>query len=205
MAIVNKFGTLMSTGSGGSTVNTDSIHGYLGILSGFYFGESTGTIITIGDEDVDTWIDAPLTVYDEGNNEGLFDYRPSDLITAQPVGYDVGTNTYNLEGLTLKSFCGFRAGFTFNPDIDEGQLEARMIFQRHSGSIPSDDFPIETTALTMSRGADFEYLAEPYLTFFVGDTIDTNAVGDAGTFRFQIKTDVAGTLDMREQTLFIYK
>ena len=39
--------------------------------------------------------------------------------------------------------------------------------------------------------------------FFIGDTIDTNGAGDAGKVRFQVKTDVAGTITMNELALFI--
>ena len=74
------------------------------------------------------------------------------------------------------------------PDEDEGALEAQLNFRRHSGTTPSEDFQIADVALSMSQGADIEYPAEPTLTFFVGDTIDTNGAGDAfvGGFMSQL-------------------
>lgn len=94
---------------------------------------------------------------------------------------------------------------TFEPDEDEGELDVRLLFNRHSGTTPSDDFEIADVALTMSQGADVEYPAEPMLSFFVGDTIDTNGPGDAGRCRFQIRSTVAGTVRMRALTWYITK
>ena len=59
--------------------------------------------------------------------------------------------------------------------------------------------------MTMSQGSDIGYLAEAFISFFIGDTIATEAIGDAGTFRFQIKSSVSGTLLMKALTLFINK
>ena len=55
----------------------------------------------------------------------------------------------------------------------------------------------------MESGADEEYPHLVNVQFFVGDTINTNGVGDAGKVRFQIKSDVAGTILMNEMAIFI--
>ena len=94
---------------------------------------------------------------------------------------------------------------SFVPDEDEGQLETRLLFNRHSGATPSGDFSIEEVSLSMQGGADVPYTSEPMLSFFVGDTIDTNAVGDAGKCRFQVKSTVAGVLSMRALTWYLHK
>ena len=91
----------------------------------------------------------------------------------------------------------------FEPDEDEGSLEARLNFRRHSGTTPSEDFQIADVALAMSQGADIEYPAEPTLTFFVGDTIDTNGPGDAGSCTFQVKATVPGTVRMFALTWYV--
>ena len=97
----------------------------------------------------------------------------------------------------------FRASMSFVPETDEGQLETRLLFERHSGTIPNDQFPIEEVSLSMEQGADIHYPAEPMLSFFVGDTIDTNGPGDAGSCKFQIKSSVEGTLHMRALTWYV--
>ena len=124
---------------------------------------------------------------------------------SDPTGWDETTGFFNLEGLTTTAFCSFRASMSFEPDEDEGQLEARLFFERHTGTVPNDPFPIEDVILTMNQGADIEYPAEPLLSFFVGDTIDTNSEGDAGRCKFQIKSSVAGTVRMRALTWYINK
>jgi hypothetical protein len=93
----------------------------------------------------------------------------------------------------------------FTPDEDGGQVDTRIFFTRHTGATPSEPFPIEEVTLSMQQGADIAYVAEPMLSFFVGDTIDTNGVGDAGSFKFQFKTNVPGTLTMRALTFYIHQ
>ena len=153
----------------------------------------------VSEEDIDTWIQPSFTT----DAQGVFDYRPLDMTDAVADPFDDGTQVFTLEGLSLSSSVNFRASMSFDPDEDEGILEARLLFNRHSGTTPADDFAIEDVALTMSNGAELDYPAEPLLTFFVGDTIDTNGPGDAGKCIFQVRSTVPGTISMRALTWYI--
>ena len=181
----------------------ESLQGYYSLLSGFYFGGvATERVITTAE--ADTWIDIELTI----DPSGTFEHRPTDMITAQAVGHTgTGANgsriAFLLEGLTQSSTASVRAAMTFDPDEDGGRFESKILFTRHSGASPSIDFAIEANSLIMESGADTAYAYTPNTQFFVGDTINTYGVGDAGTVRLQVKTDVAGTLQMREIALFI--
>lgn len=182
----------------------DYNQGFYGLLTNFYYtgGLATDTVVAV--EDVDTWIDVNLTV----DALGQFDNRPAPMQSAQASGHTgAGTQAdpivFLLEGLEQTSSANFRAAMTFTPDEDGGRLDSRILFNRHSGTTPSDDFAIEATSVAMESGADEAYANTANLQFFVGDTIDTNGAGDAGKVRFQIKSDVAGTLSMREIALFI--
>lgn len=179
--------------------------GYYGVITAFYFdGSPTETVIDV--DQVDQWVDVNFTVHAvEGFTLGEFDNRPLAMKQADATGWDEATGLFNLEGLETTAFCSFRASMTFEPEEDEGQLDARLEFQRHSGTTPSDPFPIEDVVATMSQGASIEYNVEPFLTFFVGDTIDTNGAGDAGKCKFQIKSSVAGIVRMRALTWYINK
>ena len=179
--------------------------GYYGVLSSFYYGGlPTETVIEVSDEG--SWMDVDLDIHTvEGLLEGEFDQRPLIMKQASPTGFDEDTGFFTLEGLDTTAFCSFRASMTFEPEEDEGQLQARLFFERHSGTNPADPFPIEDVVATMSQGADIEYPVEPFLSFFVGDTIDTNAPGDAGKCKFQIKSSVAGIVRMRALTWYINK
>ena len=187
--------------------------GYYGLLSGFYFSEpydNADVTTTITEDDVDDWVDINFAYSTPNSNQGLFDKRPVGMVEAQANGHSgAGTQadpiTFKLEGLDLRSFCSFRSSMSFNPDTDEGQFEARLLFQRHSGTTPSTDFSIEDVVMTMSEGAERAYPAEPFLSFFVGDSIDTEAPGDAGTFRYQVKASVPGTVTTNALTLYINK
>ena len=184
---------------------SETVQGYYGILSSFYFGGSA-TETEIGVDDINTWVDVELTA----DSAGVFDYRPSSMKAAQPLGH-LGSGTaaspiiFSLEGLDIQAFANFRASLSFEPAEDEGQFESRLLFNRHSGTTPITDFSIEEVSLSMQNGADIDYVSEPMLSFFVGDTIDTNGVGDAGRCRFQIKSNVEGTLKLRALTWYINK
>ncbi len=173
-------------------------NGYFALLTNYYFAGGLATETVISEDDINTWIPVNFTV----DPQGTFDNRPLAMTEATAAPFD-GDQYFSLEGLTLTSSCTFRASMGFEPDEDEGQLEARLNFRRHKGTTPSTDFQIADVALTMSNGADVEYPAEPTLTFFVGDTIDTNAPGDAGSCTFQVKSSVPGTVRMFALTWYV--
>ena len=185
----------------GATARTQ---GYYGLLTNFYFDGGVPTETSIDDTNVNTWIDVNFDI----DPLGTFDNRPLPMKEAKAIGH-TGTGTtldpiiFQLDGLTQHSSANFRASMSFEPEIDEGQLETRLLFNRHSGTTPSTDFAIEEVSLTMSQGADLEYSAEPLLTFFVGDTIDTNGADDAGKCRFQIKSSVEGLIRLRALTWYV--
>jgi len=179
--------------------------GYIALLSPVYFG-GAATVANIAVEDVNTWIDIELDV----DPAGAFDYRVTSMKTAQLSGYTgTGANAdpiiFLLEGLELTSSADVRVSMSYNPDEDGGRLDSRLNFFRHSGTTPSDNFHIEASSLSMESGAEEEYAYTPDIKFFVGDTIDTNAPGDAGRLCFQIKADVPGTVTLNEIAMFIQK
>lgn len=179
------------------------IQGYYSLLSAFYFG-GVATEATITTEQVDTWLDVELTIHPSGTS----DFRPTPMKDAVASGHTgTGANgspiVFDLEGLALSSSCNFRASLSFVPDEDGGRLDSRMYVERHSAAVPSDDFFLEATGLAMESGADESYASYVNIQFFVGDTLNTDSPGDAGKIRFQIKSDVAGTVHINELALFI--
>ncbi len=185
-------------------ISRDHIQGYYGLLSNFYFTGGIATPTTIATEDVGQWLDVNLTV----DPQGLFDERVTAMKDANASGH-IGAGTqadpivFLLEGLETSSHANVRASLSFNPDEDGGRLDSRLCFNRHTGSTPSEDFHIEGSSIAMESGAEEDYSGAPSVQFFIGDTIDTNGVGDAGKARFQIRSDVAGVLSMNEIALFI--
>jgi hypothetical protein len=177
--------------------------GHYSLLSGIYFGgTATETLLTT--EQTGQWIDVVLTI----DPSGTFDFRPDEMKEQAPLGH-IGTGAladpicFKLEGLTQQGSASLRVSMNFEPDEDEGRLDSRLLFTRHSGTTPSGQFSIEATPVAMESGADILYPNSPDIQFFIGDTIDTNAPGDAGTVQFQIKSDVAGTVYINEMALFI--
>ena len=188
-----------------------NIQGYVGLLSGVYFGDALGTAHEIAIEDVDVWQDVVMTIQAPVSGVhagGISDERVKDMKDASVQGYE-GTGAdgnpikFLLEGLVQQSFATLRTSLTFVPDEDGGRLDSRIFLERHSAASPSEDFPINAAGLAMESGADEEYPHLVNVQFFIGDTINTNGVGDAGKVRFQIKSDVAGTVLMNEMAIFI--
>ena len=186
-----------------SEVITDRIQGYIGLLSAVYFdGVATSNEILI--EDVDVWQEVVMTIHPNGVSDKRVDAQKD----ATPNGFS-GTGAvgdpivFLLEGLVEESAATLRASLTFIPDDDGGRLDSRIFLERHSGATPSEDFPINAAGLSMESGADEEYPHLVSVQFFVGDTINTNGIGDAGKIRFQVKSDVTGTILMNEMALFI--
>ena len=183
----------------------EQFQGYIALLSPVYF-DGAATIANIAIEDVNTWIDIELAV----DPAGEFDHRVTSMKTAQAQGYTgTGANAdpiiFLLEGLELTSSADIRVSMSYNPDEDGGRLDSRLNFFRHSGTTPSANFHIEASSLSMESGAEEDYSYTPDVKFFIGDTIDTNAAGDAGRVCFQIKSDVPGTVTLNEIAMFIQK
>ena len=94
----------------------------------------------------------------------------------------------------------------FTPDIDESQLDVRLLFTP-STSGAFGQFGIAEQAATMTQGAVQEYFVEPTITFFVGNTIeDIGAAGspDAGSFQLQIRSSVEGSFNLRGMTAYYH-
>jgi len=192
----------------------NNFQGHFSLLSSFYFG-GTSTQLEITETEEGQWLDVPIEI----DPAGVFDYRPQemrtlnvdgcidgpDTIANDSLGNPIPSKIFLLEGLSQNSVGIFRASLTFDPDEDGGQLEGRLLFSRHSGTIPSEDFVIADTILEVTQGAETIYPSDRLITFFVGDSIDTNGPGDAGQFRFQVKSTVPGDLKVLAFSLYIQK
>ena len=182
----------------------DGFQGYYALLTPYYFAGSP-TLMEIPLSGVDIWTDVLLTV----DLNGETDFRPTTMIAAQSASGVEGDGTlgnpykFLLEGLQESSFGNLRASLSYDPDEDGGRLDSRILFERHSTAVPSGDFSIEASTIAMESGADEEYALNSSIQFFIGDTINTTAPGDAGKVRFQVKSDVPGTVSMKEIALFI--
>lgn len=109
---------------------------------------------------------------------------------------------FHLSGLTQQSFGKLRVTALFNPDIDEGQLDVRLLFTPNSAGT-FGQFDIAEQAATMTQGAGIDYFVEPTTTFFVGNTIE-DLGSDFGKFQFQIRSSVEGTFTLRGLTMYIH-
>tara|TARA_B100000809_G_C15126774_1_gene526612 strand:- start:1573 stop:2298 length:726 start_codon:yes stop_codon:yes gene_type:complete len=178
-----------------------NIQGYIGLQSASAFG-GVATTSEILIDDVNEWQDVVMTV----DAQGTLDARVADMKTAQPLGY-AGNGTvgnpieFLLEGLVEQSTCNLKGSLSFIPDEDGGRLDARMYVETNSSE--ATDFQIDAAGLVMESGADESYPNYINVQFFVGTKLLTVAAGDAGKVKFQIKSDVTGTVLMDEMALFV--
>jgi hypothetical protein len=176
------------------------------LLSSYYFG-GAGTTTDISPAEANTWVDVNLSV----DPAGTFDYRPQDMVDADAAGFEgsgtsVDPHLFTLCGLTQQAFGKMRVTALFNPDIDEGQLDARLLFTPNSSG-QFGQFSIAEQVATMSQGAGTDYFVEPTITFFVGDSIEeigTIGASDAGRLQLQIRSSVEGTFTLRGLTLYVH-
>ena len=184
--------------------------GYIGLLSGAYF-DGSATSVDIPVEQVDVWQDVVMTVQAPSNGVhlgGVVDQRFLSMKEANSAGY-LGTGAegdplvFLLEGIETNSSCTFKTSLTFEPDEDGGRLDSRILFNKNSGAVFPEDFPIDAAGLAMESGADEEYPQIVNVQFFIGNASDIVRVGNASKFRFQVKSDVAGTVSMNKMALFI--
>ena len=194
-------------GAGGDYLTSNDIsglqQGYIGLLSAYYFG-GVATSSEIEIAEVDVWQDVIMEI----DPLGVADERVAAMKTAQAVGFEGNGPSgdpivFLLEGLEVQSFATLRTSLSFTPDQDNGRLDSRILLERHNGA--GADFTINAAGLAMTSGADEIYPHNVSVEFFIGDTIDTNGPGDAGKVRFQVKSDVTGTISMNEMALFIQK
>lgn len=204
-------GIVLSSPGGSVTPGTilpeaKKVSGYLGLLSSYYFGGS-GSVTTIADTDVNQWVDVLLTV----DPAGTFDYRPQEMVDQDATGFS-GTGAagdpylFSLAGLDQEAFGKMRVTGLFTPDIDESQLDVRLLFTPNtSGAF--GQFGIAEQAASMTQGAVQDYFVEPTITFFVGNTIEdigTAGSPDAGQFQLQIRSSVEGEFNLRGMTAYFH-
>lgn len=204
-------GIVLSSPGGSVTPGTilpeaKKVSGYLGLLSSYYFGGS-GSVTTIADTDVNQWVDVLLTV----DPAGTFDYRPQEMVDQDATGFS-GTGAagdpylFSLAGLDQEAFGKMRVTGLFTPDIDESQLDVRLLFTPNtSGAF--GQFGIAEQAASMTQGAVQDYFVEPTITFFVGNTIEdigTAGSPDAGQFQLQIRSSVEGEFTLRGMTAYFH-
>ena len=180
--------------------------GYIGLLSAAYF-DGSATSVDIPVDQVDVWQDVVMTIQAPSNGVhlgGVVDQRFLSMKEANSAGY-LGTGAegdplvFLLEGIETSSSCTFKTSLTFEPDEDGGRLDSRILFNR----IFTEDFPIDAAGLAMESGADEEYPQIVNVQFFIGNASDIVRVGNASKFRFQVKSDVAGTVSINKMALFI--
>ena len=172
----------------------DQIHGYFNIKTDV--ASPTETIIIAETED--TYVDIAIVA------NATEDKRPQAMSDAQASAFDSATLLFNLEGLTTDSFGNVLVDFDFDPDEDEGEITLKLLFNNNLAAADSTS-EIESIIGVMTQGADDVYSFQQSIQFPISAEVSTNAVGDAGACKLQIKSTVSGVLQLKSLTYFLYK
>jgi len=196
-------------GGGGGGVDTetvrDAIQGYYGYTTDFYTVGVANTTQEIG-AGVTTMIEPQVA------SDGINQYLPTVMTgvgtnpyvgnTATTIG--TGQTEFSLAGLSSGASCVVRTALSFNPDIDNTNLDVQLTFTTNTatqGTGLTNFSIIKEQAIIMNEGADQQYISENLFSFFVGTTLEGTTYSDAGSFRIEVIPSDEGVLEVLAVTV----
>ena len=122
------------------------------------------------------------------------------------VGCTVGTGQteFSLSGLGADSSVVVRIATSFNPDIDNTNLDMRLHFTTNTAtqSAGTTNFSItREQALICNEGADQPYISETLMNFYVGDSLSGITTADAGSFNIKARASDEGEIEVMAVTV----
>ena len=117
---------------------------------------------------------------------------------------DANFNEFSLGGCGSDTTHLVRTLLRFDPEEDESQLDFRLVcttnaYTQSVGGIT--DFTIDKQGLVMTQGADRWYSDEVLIAFYTGGSLQGHDRASAGSFRVQVKSTTAGTLEVQALTV----
>ena len=202
-------GTFVGADGGGGGVDTetvrDAIQGYYGYTTDFYTVGVANTTQEIG-AGVTTMIEPQVA------SDGINQYLPTVMTgvgtnpyvgnTATTIG--TGQTEFSLAGLSSGASCVVRTALSFNPDIDNTNLDVQLTFTTNTatqGTGLTNFSIIKEQAIIMNEGADQQYISENLFSFFVGTTLEGTTYSDAGSFRIEVIPSDEGVLEVLAVTV----
>ena len=208
-ASTGKFvGVTNSGGGGGADTETvrDAIQGFHGYTTDFF---TVGVANTSQTLDADTF----TVILPQVASGGIQSHLPSVMndandgdpyITGAGVTIGTGQTEFSLAGLGSGAACLVRTSLAFNPDIDNTNLDVRLVFTTNTDTQGTGltNFNItKEQALIMNEGADQSYRSEVLFSFFVGDTLEGTTKSDAGSFHIEASSSEEGDLEVAAVTV----
>ena len=207
-ASTGKFVGVTNSGGGGADTETvrDAIQGFHGYTTDFF---TVGVANTSQTLEADTFtiilpqvasggIQSHLpTVMDDANGGDPY-------ITGAGVTIGTGQTEFSLAGLGSGAACLVRTSLAFNPDIDNTNLDVRLVFTTNTDTQGTGltNFNItKEQALICNEGADQSYRSEVLFSFFVGDTLEGTSKSNAGSFHIEASASEEGDLEVAAVTV----
>ena len=202
-------GTFVGASAGGAA-NTeevrDAIQGFHGYTTDFF---TVGVANTFQTLDADTF----TIILPQVASSGIQSHLPSVMddanggdpyITGAGVTIGTGQTEFSLAGLGSGASCLVRTSLAFNPDIDNTNLDVRLVFTTNTDTQGTGltNFNItKEQALICNEGADQSYRSEVLFSFFVGDTLEGTSKSNAGSFHIEASASEEGDLEVAAVTV----
>ena len=202
-------GTFVGASAGGAA-NTeevrDAIQGFHGYTTDFF---TVGVANTFQTLDADTF----TIILPQVASSGIQSHLPSVMddanggdpyITGAGVTIGTGQTEFSLAGLGSGAACLVRTSLAFNPDIDNTNLDVRLVFTTNTDTQGTGltNFNItKEQALICNEGADQSYRSEVLFSFFVGDTLEGTSKSNAGSFHIEASASEEGDLEVAAVTV----
>ena len=202
-------GTFVGASAGGAA-NTeevrDAIQGFHGYTTDFF---TVGVANTFQTLDADTF----TIILPQVASSGIQSHLPTVMddanggdpyITGAGVTIGTGQTEFSLAGLGSGAACLVRTSLAFNPDIDNTNLDVRLVFTTNTDTQGTGltNFNItKEQALICNEGADQSYRSEVLFSFFVGDTLEGTSKSNAGSFHIEASASEEGDLEVAAVTV----
>ena len=196
--------------SAGAAANTeevrDAIQGFHGYTTDFF---TVGVANTSQTLDADTF----TIILPQVASGGIQSHLPTVMndanggdpyITGAGVTIGTGQTEFSLAGLGSGAACLVRTSLAFNPDIDNTNLDVRLVFTTNTDTQGTGltNFNItKEQALICNEGADQSYRSEVLFSFFVGDTLEGTSKSNAGSFHIEASASEEGDLEVAAVTV----
>jgi hypothetical protein len=122
------------------------------------------------------------------------------------TGATIGTGhtTFSLAGLDAGSSVIVRIASSFNPDVDNTNVDFKLVFTTNP---TTQGFGVTTFDVTREQGlicnegADQPYISETLINFYVGNSLSGLTTADAGTFSLHARASDEGEFEMMALTI----
>ena len=134
----------------------------------------------------------------------MLDANNNDPWVGTGATIGTGQTTFSLAGLDAGSSVIVRIASSFNPDVDNTNIDFKLLFTTNpttQGFGVTNFDVIREQGLICNEGADQPYISETLINFYVGNSLSGLTTADAGTFSLHARASDEGEFEMMALTI----